>query len=215
MNKTKKILNKFFDYIIIFLYKMLVDETKDNYTDKTVNKTSSTRKCSKNSDLQETPFKKNELNSKQVKNSIIDWIASFNHTHFLTLQLPNNIKTANYEASKYHLRNIMAEFQRQLLGKHWNKKHLLFMAFAEKGKSEGWHYHILFDAGKFKTEELKKALNKATKSRNLSPNIFYLEEIDQNKNKLYSYCTKEIKIKNNDNFNCDNIILSGDLFNIR
>lgn len=224
MTKTRRLLNKIFDYLIMFLYKILVDEKNHNYTDKTVYKAPSSHICSENLD----PANLNNFNinktkpentktiskPKQIKNSIIDWVASFNHTHFLTLQLPNSMKTDDSDTSNHHLRKIMAEFQRQLLGKHWNKKHLSFMAFAEKGKSEGWHYHIVFDGSNFTTEELQVALNKAAISRKLSPSIFYLETINHNKNKLYSYCTKEMKIKNNYNFNCDNIILSGDLFNI-
>lgn len=152
--------------------------------------------------------------NQRTRRDLADWIKSFNHTHFLTLQLPENLKTSNFEVSKEHLRKIMAKFENFLLGRYWNKNHLFFMAFAEKGQSDGWHYHILFNAGKWTTEDLQKALDKTSTSLRLPQYSLNLEPINTIEDYTNFYCIKEIRINENGNFYSDRIILSSDLFGL-
>lgn len=157
----------------------------------------------------------NENVMQRTKKELINWIASFGCTHFLTVQFPDNMKTSNINISNKHLKNIMAKFEYKLLGNYWKKKHLFFMAFAENGKNEGFHYHILLKSYNVTTNKLQTALNKTEKDLKLPSYTFCLEEIDNNKNKLYSYCIKEIKIKNNGVFSLDNVISSKELFDFK
>lgn len=152
--------------------------------------------------------------NQRTKKDLADWIKSFNHTHFLTVQLPKNLKTSNFEASKEHLRKIMAKFEYCLLDRYWNKNHLPFICFAEKGRSDGWHYHILFNAGIWTTEHLQKTLDETTTSLRLPQYSLNLEPINTIKDYTNFYCIKEIRIKENGYFYSDRIILSGDLFAI-
>lgn len=215
MIKIKTILNKIYSYSFSFIHRIIKNNddilTNDNnYTNKIVLPTNDylqPLKKQKKPNFDENKIQKN-------KKILLNWISSFNHTHFLTVQFPDNMKTSNLDISIKHLKNVMANFEYYLLGNHWKKKHLFFMAFAEKGKNEGCHYHILFNSGKFTKKELQAALNKTEKKLKLLSYTFCLETINTKKDKVYSYCTKEIKIKSNGTFSMDNIISSNYLFDI-
>ena len=138
---------------------------------------------------------------------------TFNHTHFLTIQFHNNIKTDNYDLSKELLRQIMARFEANLIKRNWNKHHLPLIAFAEKGKGVSWHYHILFNSDKYTTHDLKKALDKSCDNHKFPRELICLEEITDSQ-KLHTYCTKELKITNSGKINTDRMIFSNVLFGI-
>lgn len=87
----KNIFHKIYDYLHLRFKKY-----QSHKTDKTFN----IYKCSDN-----------RLLPKNNKNEIIDWLETFNHAHFLTIQFHNNIKTDDYDLSKELLRQIMARFE--------------------------------------------------------------------------------------------------------
>lgn len=153
------------------------------------------------------------LHQDNNKNDIINWLLSFNHTHFLTIQFPNNMKTEDSIISEDYLRRVMAKFEYCLIGRYWNKKHLPFIAFAEKGKGSSWHYHLLINSGKYTTTQLQTALDNAANKLNLPTELINLQEIT-NPEKLYTYCLKEIKLYKNDKIDTDRIISSSMLFGI-
>lgn len=153
------------------------------------------------------------LHQNHNKNDIINWLLSFNHTHFLTIQFPNNMKTEDSIISEDYLRRVMAKFEYCLIGRYWNKKHLPFIAFAEKGKGSSWHYHLLINSGKYTTTQLQTALDNAANKLNLPTELINLQEIT-NPEKLYTYCLKEIKLYKNDKIDTDRIISSSMLFGI-
>lgn len=153
------------------------------------------------------------LHQNNNKNDIINWLLSFNHTHFLTIQFPNNMKTEDSIISEDYLRRVMAKFEYCLIGRYWNKKHLPFIAFAEKGKGSSWHYHLLINSGKYTTTQLQTALDNAANKLNLPTELINLQEIT-NPEKLYTYCLKEIKLYKNDKIDTDRIISSSMLFGI-
>lgn len=177
---------------------MYFNKHKSNKTDKTFN----IYKCSNN-----------RLLPKNNKNEIINWLETFNHTHFLTIQFHNNIKTDDYNLSNEYLRQIMARFETNLIKRNWNKHHLPFIAFAEKGKGVSWHYHILLNSGKYTTDDLEKALDKSCDKNKFPRELICLEEITDSQ-KLHTYCTKELKITNNGKIDTDRMIFSNVLFNI-
>lgn len=193
MIKLKNIFYKIYDYL-----HFCFNKHKINNTDKTLN----TYKCLNNESL-----------PKSKKDEIINWLETLNHTHFLTIQFHNNIKTDDYDLSKELLRQIMARFESNLIKRNWNKHHLPFIAFAEKGKGISWHYHILLNSDKYTTEDLEKALDEAADNRKFPRELIYLEEITDSQ-KLYTYCTKELKITNNGKIDTDRMIFSNVLFNI-
>lgn len=144
---------------------------------------------------------------------LYDWIASSKPTHFLTIQFPINMRSSSLDRSKDNLRRLMARFEQSLIGSRWTKSHLPFFAFAEKGPKDGYtyHFHILFNAGKYNTTTLRRALNYACSQLFLSYKTCYLEKIETYE--IIYYCLKGIKITNRSG-NYDTIILSSDLFNL-
>ncbi|GHU01849.1 hypothetical protein FACS1894186_5370 [Alphaproteobacteria bacterium] len=113
------------------------------------------------------------------------------------------------------MREIMKNFERQLLGRHWNHKHLPFIATAEHGKSASWHFNILFYGCDFTTGQLRAAINKTLTDMKLEPYILNFQPIGRSPSKLYSYCSKEIKADGRGHFDSARFITSNELFDLR
>ena len=142
-----------------------------------------------------------------------DMIAASEPTHFLTVQFPKNMRSPSLKVSKDNLRRLMARFEQCLIGSRWTKSHLPFYAFAEIGPEDGYnyHFHILFNAGSYNTEQIQNALDNACLQLSLSFETFYLENVETYET-IY-YCLKYAKITNCID-GCDTIMFSSDLFNI-
>lgn len=142
-----------------------------------------------------------------------DMIAASEPTHFLTVQFPKNMRSPSLKVSKDNLRRLMARFEQCLIGSRWAKSHLPFYAFAEIGPEDGYnyHFHILFNAGSYNTEQIQNALDNACLQLSLSFKTFYLENVETYET-IY-YCLKDAKITNCID-GCDTIMFSSDLFNI-
>lgn len=157
---------------------------------------------------------KNLLSADDTKKILNEWIGrEYKPTHFLTLQLPENKKSADLMTSIRHLKNIMKAFEKSLMN-NWNRHHLRFIAFAENGISTDWHFHILFNQGKFTEQKLQNAVLAATIRERLPFYSLELKSIDENMLTVDSYCTKEIKIYWNGKFDSDRIIFSECLFGL-
>lgn len=142
-----------------------------------------------------------------------DMIAASEPTHFLTVQFPKNMRSPSLKVSKDNLRRLMARFEQCLIGSRWAKSHLPFYAFAEIGPEDGYnyHFHILFNAGSYNTEQIQNALDNACLQLSLSFETFYLENVETYET-IY-YCLKDAKITNCID-GCETIMFSFDLFNI-
>lgn len=157
---------------------------------------------------------KNLLSTEEIRKILNEWIGrEYQPTHFLSLQLPENKKSADLMTSIRHLKNIMKAFEKSLMN-NWNRNHLRFIAFAENGISTDWHFHILFNQGKFTEQKLQNAVLAATIRENLPFYCLELDKIDENMLTVDSYCTKEIKIYWNGKFDSDRIIFSECLFGL-
>ena len=152
--------------------------------------------------------------NEQYKKEINEWINKFQPTHFLTVQLPENLKTADIEMSKSNLQKFMASFEYRLIGRSWHKKHLFFIAISEHGHSEKWHYHILFNCGQYKDEDLQDALLKTVSALKYPLYTFDLRPIESCPDYVTTYTTKEIRIKDYNQFDSQRIIPSTVLFNV-
>lgn len=159
------------------------------------------------------PIPKNTTPSKSVQNQLSRFIQdTYQPTLFLTVQLPDNHKTPHLSHANTHLKRIMAHVEWELLGRHWHKKHLPFICFAEKGISHQWHYHILFNQGAFSREDVETALNKTKNKLRLPSYVFKLEQVKDTG--AGTYCIKEIKADKHQHFNGERIILSEVLFGL-
>ena len=150
-----------------------------------------------------------------VKKDMQDWILKkYQPTYFLSIRLPENWASENLSKSLKYLQLIMKTFEKKLLGRHWNKHHIPFIAFAEKGAGFEWHYHILFNHDKFTEQDLQSAILSTTNILKLPAYCLDLKPIESQPDTVIAYCLKEMKIYNNNSFDSDRIILSHDLFQL-
>ena len=179
-----------------------------NYISRIVYKSLSIYKCF-------TPVNDiNKTNQTNLKDALHNWINdTYKPTHFLTIQLPDNLKTSNLDNAKSHLKNIMKAFEKSLIH-NWNRHHLPFIAFAELGLSQQWHFHILLNQGKFTEEELQNAIIKTNWREKLPSYCLDLKPIENNLSLVDFYCSKEMKVYFNNKFDSDRIIISHDLFGL-
>ena len=155
------------------------------------------------------------INEGIIKRELHKWIEGvYRPTHFLTVQLPEKHKSKSLDNSITHLRNIMIKFERYLLGRHWNRKHLPFIGFAERGLSQEWHFHLLFNHREFTDQELLNAVFDANIRRDLPGYCLELLPIIDDVIRVERYVTKELYIKDFGQFDSDRIILSHDLFHL-
>ncbi|MBR1606021.1 MAG: hypothetical protein IJ660_07965, partial [Alphaproteobacteria bacterium] len=136
------------------------------------------------------------INEGIIKRELHKWIEGvYRPTHFLTVQLPEKHKSKSLDNSITHLRNIMIKFERYLLGRHWNRKHLPFIGFAERGLSQEWHFHLLFNHREVTDQELLNAVFDANIRRDLPGYCLELLPIIDDVIRVEGYVTKELYIK--------------------
>lgn len=71
-------------------------------------------------------------NNMRIKEELKKWIDdTYKPNYMLTIQFHENIKSSNLYTSIDNLKRIMKQIECNILGRHWNKKHLQFIAFAE------------------------------------------------------------------------------------
>ena len=107
----------------------------------------------------------------------------------------------------------MKAFEKSLMN-NWEHHHLRFIVFAENGISSDWHFHILFNRGRFSEQELQDAIFQAMMRENLPSYCMNLKPIEPKLLNVTYYCMKEIKIYWNGKFDSDHMIFSEDLFNL-
>lgn len=133
-------------------------------------------------------------------------------THFLTVQFPIPKRSKCSEKSRATFRNIMKNFERQLLGKHWNNKMLPFIGTEEYNTGKGWHYHIYFYNNPFTTERLQAALYATQLNMGLTPETLDLVYIGNDPENPCSYCTKQIEVDINGHWDSSLYITSEEIF---
>lgn len=163
--------------------------------------------------------KKKQLQTKHINNNnqkedIYYWINLYNFTHFFTLRFQTHNETERLDQAEQQLRRHIVVFEKKLLGRHWNNKHLFFIAFAEKGKGCYWHFHILFNFDGIGVEKIINALVAVEEEMKLSSYSICLDTIDHLPEIVIKYSTKEVKFDMNNIGDTSTIIPSTVLFNI-
>lgn len=163
--------------------------------------------------------KKKQLQTKHIKSNnkkedIYYWIDLYKFTHFFTLRFQTHNETENLERAEQQLRRHIIVFEKKLFGRHWNHKHLFFIACAEKGKGCYWHFHILFKFDGISIEKIINALAAVEKEMQLSSYSICLDVIDHLPKIVTRYSTKEIRFNQNSIGDTSTIIPSTVLFNV-
>lgn len=163
--------------------------------------------------------KKKQLQTKHVKSNnkkedIYYWIDLYKFTHFCTLRFQTHNETEDLERAEQQLRRHIIVFEKKLFGRHWNHKHLFFIACAEKGKGCYWHFHILFKFDGISIEKIINALAAVEEEMKLSSYSICLDTIDHLPEIVIKYSTKEVKFDMNNIGDTSTIIPSTYLFNL-
>ena len=154
----------------------------------------------------------NTNNTYHLHNILYSWLYDINPQFFLSIQLPKYLRSTDLLKSNKNLKKIMLKFEQLSLKRHWNKKHIPFIAFAEHGKSKTWHYHIYIYNCPFNFLKIQSIINDVSKELNLPHEVLDIEPILTTG--VYPYTSKEFKSDINYHIDSDRIITSEFLFNI-
>lgn len=167
---------------------------------------------------------------KKARKAILNWMKDrYKPTHFISIQLPTNYRSYDEITSLNHFKRIMKNLERQLCGSHWIHHYIPFITFAENHKGLGcWHYHILFNQGKYSDSDIINAAIKTCKSQRLGlptvdgvdmkeikrSSVMDIKKIDYAgyEDAIFYYSTKETSITLDSKMNPDRIIPSNILF---
>lgn len=147
-----------------------------------------------------------------LKNILYSWLYNINPQFFLSIQLPKHLRSTDLTKSNQNLKKIMLKFEQLSLKRHWNKKHIPFIAFSEHGKSKTWHYHIYIYNCSFDFLKIQSIINDVATVLNLPHEVLHIEPILTTG--VYPYTSKEFKSNNNYHIDSDRIITSEFLFNL-
>lgn len=148
----------------------------------------------------------------KIKQILCSWFNNYNPQYFLSIQLPGYLRSTDLDKTQKNLHKIMSTFEKILLGRHWNRKHIPFFIVAERGKSINWHYHALIYECPFNFFEIQMVFSMVSTQLNLPHEVLYIEPV--NNDGAYSYTSKEFKANINYHFDSDRIITSEILFNL-
>ena len=154
----------------------------------------------------------NKNNTFDVQQSLISWFSSFNPQYFISIQFPKHLRNNNLDTTNKKLLKIMRAFEIYLLGRHWNRKHIPFIAIAEQGKSTNWHYHILIYDCPFNFFQIQLTFHNIMDKYNLTKETIDVQPIITSG--VNSYTSKEFKADIKNHFDTDRIITSEILFNL-
>lgn len=148
----------------------------------------------------------------QLKNILYSWLNNINPQFFLSIQLPKHLRSTDLIKSNQNLKKIMLKFEQLSLKRHWNKKHIPFIAFSEHGKAKTWHYHIYIYNCSFDFLKIQSIINDVSTVLNLPHEVLHIEPILTTG--VYPYTSKELKSNINYHIDSDRIITSEFLFNL-
>ena len=153
----------------------------------------------------------------KLRQELNEWIYNrYNPNYFLSIRLPKNKETFDDKKAYSEVWRILKKFEKALIGRNWKKKHLPFIMFAENHYGcISWHYHLLFNGGKYTEKELQHAVYQTKLDLKLSNYTMDLKKETYTPKRLRDYCTKELKVKYMDEIETDRMIISDVLFYIQ
>ena len=155
----------------------------------------------------------NDDMTKLLETSVIDWLFEFNPTHFISIQFPTEQRSYNLEKSVYRLKAVMKIFEKTLNPRHWYRKHLPFIAFAEN-TSGMWHFHLFLKNNKYPEEKMLSGMDTTVRKFAFSETVIDMQRITRTPEKAFKYGNKELKADSTGRFDSFRIILSADMFNL-
>ena len=157
-------------------------------------------------------IRKNDKQTFILRREICDWLCDFAPTHFISIQFPTNQRSKSMEISRNKLRDVMLYFEKQLNPRHWFKRILHFIGFAERNTADKWHFHLFLQNNRYHNDKIIRALYKTLNHFDYSQNVIDIKTLDRTQCKAYFYVTKDIKANKNAHFDDSRVFLSAELF---
>ena len=152
----------------------------------------------------------NEDNTKILKKDVQDWLGTMYFSHYLVIDLPLNRKHYEFDQATEFFKIVIKRFEKELVGRHWNKKPVHFIGIAELGDFHIWHLNLLLWSFQYTDEQLQTAVTKTSKYMNLDKGVMDIQPIEYTRYRLNGYNSKELK--SDDKFHMDsNRIFSSDM----
>ena len=149
----------------------------------------------------------------QTKSILQSWFSKINPQYFLSVQFPKYLRSVDLMKSNQKLGKIMSNLEKMLLGRHWNRKYIPFVAIAEHGKiSSNWHYHVLIYNCPFDLATMQLVTQGVLIKLCLPHETLHIETV--NDDGINSYSSKEFTADVNYHFDSDRIITSEILFDL-
>ena len=163
---------------------------------------------------------KNNRKLREIKRlrEIREWLRDiYQVTHFISLQLPFDVKTDDFDVAMHHIWLITKWAEKNLLKRHWVSKYYRFAGFAERGRDGTWHAHLLLSCPDRSTQEIVAAFACAGEKYRKDRRTNDIPDIDIRKitglKRLVRYCTKQLGLDYLTRIDTDRIFISEDLFN--
>ena len=156
----------------------------------------------------------NEDNTKILKKDFQDWLGTMYFSHYLVIDLPLNRKYYNFDQATEFFKIVIKRFEKELVGRHWNKHPVHFLGIAELGDFHIWHWNLLLEASNYTNTELQNAVTKTTDYMKLDLKTMDLQPITRTKEVLNGYVVKELQANKTFRVDSDRIFTSKTLFNL-
>lgn len=156
----------------------------------------------------------NKNYTEQLQQQTKDWLGYMSFSHYLVIDLPMNRKHYDFEKATKYLKTIVKRFEKELVGRHWNKHPVHFLGIAESGDFHIWHWNLLLEASTYTDTELQNAVKSTTNYMKLDIKTMDLQPINQTKEVLNGYVVKELQASKTFHIDSDRIFTSKTLFNL-
>jgi len=156
----------------------------------------------------------NKKDTEQLQNQTKDWLGYMSFSHYLVIDLPLNRRHYDFKKATKYLKTIVKRFEKELIGRHWNKHPVHFLGIAESGDYHIWHWNLLLEASKYTDTELQNAVTSTTNYMKLDLKTMDLQPINRTKEVLNGYVVKELQANKTFHIDSDRIFTSKTLFNL-
>ncbi len=156
----------------------------------------------------------NLTHTKHTQTAIQNWLNDQIFSHFMSIRLPIPAYTDNLERAMPLFHKIVRNFERCLVGRHWNRNPVHFIGIFELGLNRVWHLHLLLWAQKYTMAEIQKAVDTVSQRLHLTDRTIDVVEIDRTPDHLNSYVVKEICSDTSGHFDGDRLTSSEIMFNL-
>ena len=151
-------------------------------------------------------------NTQILKKDVQEWLGTMYFSHYLVVELPMNRKHYTFKQATKYLKTIVKRFEKELVGRHWEKQPVHFVGIAEWGDFHIWHWNLLLWAFQYTDEQLQTAITKTLKYMKLDEKVMKIKPIEYTRYRLNGYNSKELKADRKNHCYSNRVFFSNTLF---